>query len=254
MMMSSGVSAPADENRTAIRKAYMARLVLRCIIFTCCILLFLSRPGAFSVLGEGQFFHAFSPLHLLWAVWVAESIEQLLPISKKAPLGSQKLFRRRFRPVREEIDRQALRRYIVSTTRGACWVVLIWAVMLAVIGRLYRRDFIGGAELFLISAAFYVCDLICVLIWCPFRLMVKARCCTTCRIFNWDHLMMFSPMMFLKGFYARSLLVLSIAVWLVWELCVFLHPERFWEDSNEALRCSMCTDKLCTQYCRKLRR
>lgn len=32
------------------------------------------------------------------------------------------------------------------------------------------------------------------------------------------------------------------------------HPERFWEHSNEALRCSNCTDKLCTQYCQKLRK
>lgn len=35
--------------------------------------------------------------------------------------------------------------------------------------------------------------------------------------------------------------------------CVLLYPERFWDGSNEALKCSACTDKLCTQYCRKLR-
>jgi hypothetical protein len=32
-----------------------------------------------------------------------------------------------------------------------------------------------------------------------------------------------------------------------------LYPERFWEISNIALQCSNCTDKLCTQYCKKLR-
>jgi len=32
-----------------------------------------------------------------------------------------------------------------------------------------------------------------------------------------------------------------------------LHPERFWWQSNETLQCVNCTDKLCTQYCHKLR-
>ena len=66
-----------------------------------------------------------------------------------------------------------------------------------------------------------MCDLICVLIWCPFRLIMKNRCCTTCRIFNWDHLMMFSPLIFMGGFFASSLVILSAVAWLVWELCVF---------------------------------
>lgn len=252
-MMDSEVLAPFEKHATAIRKGYMARLALRCVILVLCILLFVFRPGEFAVLERGGFFAGFSVLHLLWAVWVAGMIEQLVP-AKKAPLGSQKLFRRRFRPAGEKIDRQALRRYIISTTKGAYVVVLLWAALLIAIRLCYYTGRIGDTGCFFISVVFYVCDLICVLIWCPFRLMVQAHCCTTCRIFNWDHLMMFSPMLFVKGFYARSLLILSFAVWLVWELAVLLYPERFWEDSNEALRCSACTDKLCTQYCQKLRR
>lgn len=86
-----------------------------------------------------------------------------------------------------------------------------------------------------------------------FRLIMKNRCCTTCRIFNWDHLMMFSPLIYMGGFYAGSLVLMAAVAWLVWELCVMMYPERFWDQSNAALKCSECTDKLCTQYCRKLR-
>ena len=32
-----------------------------------------------------------------------------------------------------------------------------------------------------------------------------------------------------------------------------MYPERFWDHSNAALQCAECTDKLCTQYCQKLR-
>ena len=50
------------------------------------------------------------------------------------------------------------------------------------------------------------------------------------------------------------LILMSVIVWCAWELCVLLYPERFWEKSNIALKCSECTDKLCIQYCQKLRR
>ena len=237
-----------------LRKAYMIGLVLRCLIFCACVLLFIFYPAEFGILESANFFSRFSVLHLLWAVWIADMFMQLVPVRKKVPLGSQKLFSQRFRPIREKINYQALRQYIISTTKAAYKVMLIWIALLAVIGILYYTGIISDAVLFLISAAFYVCDLICVLIWCPFRLILKNRCCTTCRIFNWDHLMMFTPMIFIRGFYSWSLLIMAFAAWLIWELCVMMYPERFWEYSNVALRCSECTDKLCTQYCQKLRR
>ena len=65
--------------------------------------------------------------------------------------------------------------------------------------------------------------------------------------------MMFSPLIFAGGFYCLSLVVLAFAAWLVWEVCVMIYPERFCEMTNAALKCSECTDKLCTQYCQKLR-
>ena len=239
---------------TSIRKAYIIRLIARCVVFVLCVLLFILRPAEFELLKNGNFFSRFSVLHLLWAVWVCDMIAQLVPVKGKVALGSQKLFRQRFRPIREKINYQALRQYVVSTTKAAYQVMLLWVVLLAAIGSLYYKRILSAAMLFLISVTFYVCDLICVLIWCPFRLILKNRCCTTCRIFNWDHLMMFTPMIFIKGFYSRSLLLMAFAVWLIWEICVLLYPERFWEYSNVALRCSECTDKLCTQYCQKLRR
>ena len=237
-----------------VRKRYITRLVLRCVVLVLCAALALFAPEEFAILEGMNFFRRFSLLHLLWAVWVGDMVLQIIPIRNKVPLGSQKLFANRFRPIRDKINYEALRSYIVTTTRAAYKVFLLWWTLIGAIGLLYSWDIIGKTGLFLISVVFYVCDLICVLIWCPFRLMMKNRCCTTCRIFNWDHLMMFSPMLFMGGFYGISLLVLAIAAWLVWELCVMMYPERFWDKSNLAQKCSECTDKLCTQYCQKLRK
>ena len=236
-----------------IRKRYFIRLFFRIAVFIASLTACFVFPQGFWIL-EGGFFAEFSPFHILWLIWVADMIQQIIPVKNKVALGSQKLFANRFRPIREKINSGALKRYILSTTKSAYNVLLIWTGLIAVIGVLYCTGVIDRIWLFMISVCFYVCDLICVLVWCPFRLIMKNKCCTTCRIFNWDHLMMFSPLLFAGGFFAISLVVLAFAAWLIWELCVMIYPERFWEMTNRSLKCSECTDKLCTQYCQKLRR
>ena len=249
-------SKTPNENKTPLsplRKRYIARLVGRCIVLVLSVVIFFAAPSEFDVLDGFNFFKKFSIFHVLWFVWLVDMICQLIPIKNHIPLGSQKLFRQHFKPIREAINYPALKKHIQSTSKSAGNVMLLWAALIAVIGVLYFLGIIDRKILLLISIVFYVCDLICVLIWCPFRLILKNRCCTTCRIFNWDHLMMFSPLIFICGFYSWSLFGLSLIVLLVWELSIVIYPERFWEFSNDALKCSNCTDKLCTQYCRKLR-
>ncbi len=239
---------------SALRTAYICRLIGRIVVLLACAAIYIWKPQELDILNGMSFFSQFSIFHLLWLIWVIDMTLQLFPIKHAIPLGSQKLFKLRFKPIREKINREALRNYITTTTQAAYKVMVLWVLLLAVLGWLHHRSILSDDALFLVSVTFYVCDLICVLVWCPFRLLMKTRCCTTCRIFNWDHLMMFTPMLFVKGFFSRSLLLLAILVWGLWELFVLLYPERFWEKSNAALQCTNCTDKLCTQYCRKLRK
>jgi len=233
------------------RKLYMLRLIGRCAALVLCGVLCAAAPEQMEVLQPGKFFSRFSLLHLLWIFWVFDMLQQLVPLREGiVALGSQKLFRKRFRPA-EGYDRGALRSSIRASSRRAYMIFALWAAVTAVLSWLYARRIVGAAVLFMISAAFYVCDLICVLIWCPFRLFLGNRCCTTCRIFNWDHLMMFTPMAAIGSFYSTSLLALAVLIWGIWEVSILLRPERFWERSNRALGCQACTDKLCTQYCSK---
>ena len=235
-----------------IRKKYFVRLFVRIIIFIVCFIMCF-KPQFYNILDGMNFFDGFHILHILWLIWVFDMILQIIPIKNKVALGSQKLFANRFKPIRKKINYETLKKYIKNTTASAYKVFIIWVLLIAVIGVLYYFNIINKTWLFMISVFFYVCDLICVLIWCPFRLIMKNKCCTTCRIFNWDHLMMFSPLIFCGGFFSISLVVMSILAWLIWEVCILIYPERFSEITNVALRCSNCTDKLCTQYCKKLR-
>ena len=236
-----------------IRKRYIIRLVARCVILVAVFVLYFTGFEKHDILQGFDFFKKFSWMHVLWVIWVLDMLHQLYP-AKNIALGSHKVFKLRFKPALDRINMDALKTYIVTTTKSAYRVMLVWIALIGALGFLKYWGILTDAHLFLCSVLFYVCDLICVLVWCPFRLMMGNKCCTTCRIFNWDHLMMFTPMLYVKGFYSLSLLGMSIVIWCVWELCVLLYPERFWEKSNAALKCSECTDKLCTQYCQKLRK
>lgn len=237
-----------------IRKIYFIKLVLRIIVLIASIVLYFAAPSQFDIVNGWNFFKKFSIFHILWLVWIFDMVTQLMPV-KNIALGSQKFFKEKFRPALHKLlDWDKLKEYMVSTNKAAGKVMVLWATLIAALGVLKHFKVIQNKHLFLISIAFYVCDLICVLIWCPFRLMLGNKCCTTCRIFNWDHLMMFTPMIFVGSFFSLSLVAMSLIDFIIWEVYIYLHPERFWEHSNMALKCSECTDKLCTQYCQKLRK
>ena len=98
----------------------------------------------------------------------------------------------------------------------------------------------------LLCLAYSVCDMICILFFCPFQTwFLKNKCCCTCRIYNWDYAMMFTPLFFVRKSYTWSLLVLSVALLARWEITFYKYPERFSEATNGYLGCRNCSEKLC---------
>jgi hypothetical protein len=75
---------------------------------------------------------------------------------------------------------------------------------------------------------------------------MKNKCCVTCQIYNWDYPMMFLPLIFIPNFYTWSLLGLSLALVIEWEILKKLYPERFLERTNCSLSCENCREKLCS--------
>ena len=226
-------------------RKYRLRLAFRVLTAVATVWVLLADRAAFQVLLGGGFWQRPSPLHLLWLLWMGDMVLQLIPVREVMALGSQKQFGHWYRPA-AGWDAAALEDYVQKSDRGARKVLVSWVAMTIALGVLRSTEVFGPEELFLSAVFFYVCDLICVVVWCPFRtFLMKNRCCTTCRIFNWDHLMMFVPFLFIPGFYGWTLVGLAAAVVVVWEVQWHRHPERFWEGSNQALRCANCTDRLC---------
>lgn len=231
---------------TRIRRLYKVQYVFRLCVLALTIVLYILWPQSFSVLSGLGFFRGFSWLHLLWGVWLVEMAAHLVPLQGYLALGSLKHLKTNYLPAKGADDREHIRRFFRRSSVDSLKVLIAWMVVVAVIGALRLSGVVGDKGLLLVSVVFYVLDLTFVLFWCPLRACIlKNRCCTTCRIFNWDHLMMFSPLLFIPGLYSLSLVGLAAVVFLVWEVCFFLHPERFSDDTNAALRCRNCRDKLC---------
>lgn len=230
------------------RKLYLGRFVFRCAVLIFTAAVYFAVPEKLEVIRGFNCFDGFSVFHIMWLLWMLDMVMQLIPCRSYWPLGSQKFLKSAFQPLKDYRERahEGLLRFIYESKKDAIRVAVVWLLLIGGIGVLYFTGIVDWGALMVFTVAFYVCDLICVLFWCPFRIwFMKNRCCTTCRIFNWDHLMMFCPLFFIPGVYTWSLCLMSLAVFLVWEITFSLHPERFWEGTNAALSCSNCTDQLC---------
>ena len=177
-------------------------------------------------------------LLLIWVVYAAEMICRFFPSRLESP-GCQKQFKRNYKPTGETQP-------TLPARKGTVTVALVWLALNAVIGVLYFTHIIDVGILLLVSLFYGVCDMICILFFCPFQMwFMKNRCCTTCRIYNWDFAMMFTPLLFIPHAYTWSLLAMSLIILLRWELTLRLRPERFAENTNACLSCKHCDEKLC---------
>lgn len=211
------------------------------------------KPEEVDMLRGMNFFQHVSLFHILWILWAWYMIEKLIPIPAINPRGSAKYMRRYFVPTPayskwlEEGKPKSGAYYdlfhsnIKKYSCRALFVAIIWLIFAIVLWLLRRYNIILDKYLLLLSGIFYLCDMVCILIWCPFRkLFIRNSCCTQCRIYNWDTVMLIVPVAIVPGFFSRSLLALALVSFLTWEITHLLHPERFYPCSNACLSCENC--------------
>ena len=231
---------------TVVSTFHIVRLVYRS-------LLFLAAAGAYIVyrihmLENIPYIDVLSTavLTVIWGVYTLEMLLRFFPSRLESP-GCQKQFARNYiKTGQMEID--------IQDNHGTVLVALLWVCFNGVFGALHMLGLLDNWIMILLSCAYAVCDMICILFFCPFQTwFLKNKCCSACRIYNWDYAMMFTPLFFVKGIYSWSLLGMSLVLLLRWEITFYLHPERFSEKTNEYLNCANCTEKLCAHK-KQLRR
>ncbi|MBE6687279.1 MAG: hypothetical protein E7591_08675 [Ruminococcaceae bacterium] len=174
----------------------------------------------------------------LWLICAIHIIKRFFPHSTE-DIGCQKHFKRNYSKGKKEPEKESRYKTFIAATA--------WIIPNSVFAILYFTGIFDKGILIILTLAYSVCDMICILFFCPFReWILKNKCCTTCRIYNWDRLMLVTPLIFIPHFYSSSLVILAITEVIVWEISYKKHPERFSECSNDHLSCKSCKTKLCS--------
>ncbi len=177
---------------------------------------------------------------IVWVFFIVEMLMRFFP-SRLESMGCQKQFARNYEPQVPSSEP------VNQSWKVTALVAFVWLALNAVFGIFYLTGIFDRGIMIMIAIAYSVCDIICILFFCPFQTwFMKNRCCTTCRIYNWDFAMMFTPLVFIPSWYTYSLLGCALALLLRWEITYRFHPERFSTATNQCLDCSRCEEKLCS--------
>lgn len=186
-------------------------------------------------------------LAIAGGLFLAEMVMKLFPL-KYESMGSQKQFKRNFAPAKEKIKAKA------ESKKRMLIIILLWVILNGFIVHLYLKNIIDTGVMILISLFYSVCDMICVLFYCPFQQIMGNKCCTTCRIHNWDYIMMFTPLAFIDSIFAKVIFCMGAVIFIRWEYTLWKHPERFYEETNASLKCANCKETRCSRKCCKIKR
>ena len=223
---------------STVSMIHYIRLIYRSVLF---VLLLISYIR-FRLFSDASIIESAEKMPVIiivtWAVFVIEMVMRLFPSKYESP-GCQKQFARNY-------IKSGCTDIVIPDNNGTVLVALIWVVFNGLFGALHMSGIFDDGIMILLCSAYSICDIVCILFFCPFQTwFLKNKCCSTCRIYNWDYAMMFTPLFFVRKSYTWSLLVLSVALLIRWEVTFYLHPERFSEKTNDYLQCKNCTEKLC---------
>lgn len=177
-------------------------------------------------------------LGIIWLVFFVEMVLRFFPSSTES-MGCQKQFKKNYKPTGKVTPK-------LQSWKRTFAVAAAWILLNGIIGVLYYTHVIDEGILVLIALAYSVCDMICILFFCPFQTwFMKNKCCTACRIYNWDYPMMCTPLVFIPNPFALSLFACSLVLLIRWEITLRRYPQRFSEETNACLSCANCKEKLC---------
>ena len=230
--------------KTRELKFYLFNFFVRLAIFCSVLFLYIrDRQGLVNLIVT-PFWKNFSYIHVIWFFFMGIMIIHIIP-NNKLTMAWKKAKQSEYRPD-ENYDELELLKFVKQRNQSALIVMTIWIIGNSFIGALYLFGFLIESDMFMLSVFYFLCDYICILFFCPFQTgIMKNKCCINCRIYDWGHFMMFTPMVFVKNFFCWSLFFTSLIVLLSWEIKYAKHPERFWEGSNKTLRCINCKERTC---------
>lgn len=230
------------------------RLILRAALFLWGLIAYWNDSDTINALLNGQLWEFNLFLAVTWLIMLLSIVSRFFPSSVES-MGAQREHERNY-VSREAVSDHSMKTAIHQGNRDAIRSLIFWVILNGVLFRLYWAKKITTGVLLLVSLFYSLADLICIRFFCPFqRWLMSNRCCTTCRIYNWDHMMIHTPTLLIPNPMAIPLWLGSAILAVRWEWRWAKHPERFLEVTNRNLSCGHCRHPGSCQSCvRKKRR
>ena len=213
-----------------IKTLHYIKLVYRGIVFLAALFAYFTFGLTVDKVGTAAI--------AVWLLFLIEIIFKFFP-SPLESRGCQKQFKKNYIPKGADI-------WLPYAGKGVLLTLVLWSVLNGIIAVLYYTKIIDAGMMVLISLAYAVSDMVCVLFFCPFqKWLLRTRCCVTCRIYNWDYAMICTPLIFINNIYAQIAVIAAFLLTARWEWTAFFRRERFYTETNAALSCNGCTEKNC---------
>jgi len=198
--------------------------------------LFMRKNGEFKLNFDN------TPVLILWFVSLYTIISRALGVN--TPIGALKN-RKKFFVQNEEslLTPSEIKSEINFQNKGALKVFIVWCVFLATEWLAIKYKIVDEKLIILGVCILRAAEKFFIITKCPFGMIMKNTCCTKCRIYGWDQLMLNSPLIFYPSIISFSLILPAIILFIGWEFSSIIHPERF-STKNYSIDCSNCD-----QYC-----
>lgn len=220
------------------KKTHRKMVVRAFLFFGTCICL-VENPEWLEMLLTTEILLGIKIYHLFWGYLIFEMLPVLFSGFKQESYCGKHL-NKHYQPTKT-YSQEKLKAYWKKSNLGALRALIFWVGLNAIIFALMYLLHIDFRFAYLLFLFYYLADMICVNVWCPFHsIILKNKCCNECRIYNWGHFMYLTPFILVPNFWTMSLLSLSVLILIQWEYYNYKHPERFSPVSNQSLRCDQC--------------
>ena len=225
-----------------MNKKSRINFILRTILFFSALIVFIYNPNNLYNILNCNLIFGIKIYHICWLYLINDVLKVIIPCKNKTTYNG-KLFLKHYKE-KNNYDKNAVSIQTVINNKNAFNVLLAWICLNSILFYIYFKLDLNKSWVIMLFLFYYWCDMICVNIWCPFQVFfMKNKCCNVCRIYNWDHIMYFTPFILIPNIYTYSLIVLSIISLFLWEYQLKKHPERFLDISILNLGCANCKNE-----------
>ena len=167
--------------KTKMMTNYLIKFAIRIIVFVLVLVLYLCNKPLMYQLMTQPIWMGITPIHVLWLLFMGMMFLHIFPM-KQVTMALLKSEKKEYVP-QEQYSKAELFDYIKEQNAKAWKVMLIWLCFNAIFGVLYLFERIDIADLLMLTVFYFLCDYICILLFCPFqKWIMKNSCCVNCRM------------------------------------------------------------------------